>query len=313
MGSGRWSSKDWADTRSAYSASAAPTVDHIYKSRAMNSDLDPINVKIRESRDSDDNPNSTALIVGLDVTGSMSHVLDAMAREGLGTLVHQIYDRKPISDPHVMIMGIGDMEWDNAPLQVTQFEAENQPLVTQMENIYLERGGGGNHYESYIAAWLFAAHRTSIDCFEKRGKRGYLFTVGDEEPTPLLKPESVKEFLGGETGFTEEELTAAALWNRVTGMYDTYHIIVSEGSYASMHRPSVQAAWASLIGQKVIVLEDHTKLAEVVVSAIQVAEGASKDDVANSWSGDTSVAVKNALKNVEVPSGSGDDGVMLNY
>ena len=28
--------------------------------------------------------------------------------------------------------------------------------------------------------------KTSIDCFEKRGKKGYLFTIGDEQLPPTL-------------------------------------------------------------------------------------------------------------------------------
>ncbi len=297
MGGGRWDSKDWGATRSGYTRVAAPTVDHIYKSRSLDKELDPKGVTIRESRDSDANPNSTALIVGLDVTASMSRVLDTMAREGLGTLVGEIYDRQPIIDPHIMIMGIGDVECDSSPLQVTQFEAENQPLVTQMENIYLERGGGGNNHESYSLPWLFAATRTSIDCFEKRGKKGYLFTVGDEEPNPTLAPAHVDRFIGGDA-FTEADLTAGALFDRVSLMYDVYHVMVAEGSHASRYGEQVRSSWASLIGQKLIVLEDHTKLAEVVVSAIQVAEGVSKDAVVASWSGDTSIAVADALKDV---------------
>ncbi len=198
MGSGRWDARDWASTRTSYTKAARPTVDHIYTSRSIVNELDPKGVMLRESRDSAANPNSTAVIIGLDVTGSMDKVLDAMARTGLGTLVGSIYERQPISDPHVMIMGIGDFECDQAPLQITQFEAENAPLISQMEKVYLERGGGGNHHESYAAAWLFAATRTSIDCFEKRGKRGYLFTVGDEEPTPKLFGSQIVRFLGGE-------------------------------------------------------------------------------------------------------------------
>lgn len=312
MGSGRWDAKSWTTTRSSYTKTAAPTVDHIYKSRSLEPDLDPKKVTVRESRDSDANPNSTALIVGLDVTGSMGRVLDVMAREGLGTLVGEIYSRQPIVDPHVMVMGIGDFEWDCAPLQVTQFEAENQPLVTQMEKIYLERGGGGNSYESYAAAWLFAATRTSIDCFEKRGKRGYLFTVGDEEPTPSLNPHAVTEFLGGEH-FSEDELTAETLYNRASTMYNVFHIMVAEGSHAQRYGDRVRAKWAELIGQNFLVLNDHTKLAEVVVSAIQVAEGADKDSVASSWSGDTSVVVADALKDVASPTKPDSDGMNLAY
>ena len=303
MGAGRWDSRSWADTRSDYTRAAKPTVDHIYTSRAIDPALDPKGITLRESRDSDANPNSTALIVGLDVTGSMSRVLDAMAREGLGTLVGEIYGRQPIADPHIMIMGIGDFEYDDAPLQVTQFEAENQPLVSQMESLYLERGGGGNSYESYAATWLFAATKTSIDCFEKRGKRGYLFTVGDEQPTPLLRAKHIEQFLGVSS---DRDMDGADLLHQVQATYNVFHVLVEEGDHASRYPEQTRSAWADLVGQNLLPLSDHTKLAEVVVSAIQVAEGRDRDDVANSWSGDTSVVVADAIRNVPAagdPSG----------
>ena len=175
MGSDRWEPKDWK----SYSTDrlVGKTTESIYSSRSIDTDLDPINIKIRESCDSNLNPKSTALIVAEDVTGSMSRVLDATIR-GLGTLVTEIYDRKPISDPHMMFMGVGDVEaGDRAPLQVTQFEADIR-IAEQLQKLYLEQGGGGNTYESYSLAWYFAATRTAIDCFTKRGKKGYLFTVG---------------------------------------------------------------------------------------------------------------------------------------
>jgi len=43
-------------------------------------------------------PASTALIVALDVTGSMGMVADALARQGLGTMVEEVLRRKPITD-----------------------------------------------------------------------------------------------------------------------------------------------------------------------------------------------------------------------
>ena len=295
MGSGRWDSRAWAETRSSYTASAKPTVDDIYTSRHMNADLDPKKVTLRESRDSTANPNSTALIVGLDVTGSMTYVLNAMARTGLGTLVGAIYERQPITDPHIMVMGIGDFECDKAPLQVTQFEAENAPLITQMEKIWLERGGGGNHHESYAAAWLFAATRTSIDCFEKRGKRGYLFTVGDEEPTPKLYADHVRRVLGGEA---DADLDGEHLLAMAQATYNTFHVLVEDGDYASQHLERTREAWARQIGQNLIMLTDHTKLAEVVVSAIQVAEGADRDVVAKSWGRDTALVVARGVRDI---------------
>jgi len=297
MGSGRWDSREWAATRTLYTTAAKPTVDHIYTSRHLDATLDPRKITLRESRDSADNPDSTALIVGLDVTGSMGRVLDAMARTGLGTLVGSIYDRRPITDPHIAIMGIGDFECDDAPLQVTQFEAANQPLTTQMEKIWLEKGGGGNCHESYAAAWLFAATRTATDCFEKRGKRGYLFTVGDEEPTPKLYGAQLRQKMGTEDN---GDLTGDHLLAMAQATYNVFHVIVEEGDYAYRRPDRTREAWAKTIGQNLIMLADHTKLAEVIVSAIQVAEGADRDVVARSWGGDTAVVVARGVQDIAV-------------
>lgn len=41
--------------------------------------------------------------------------------------------------------------------------------------------------ESYELAMYFMARHTSIDCYEKRGKRGYLFMIGDELAYPKVK------------------------------------------------------------------------------------------------------------------------------
>lgn len=75
---------------SAYRAYAATTsgktTDEIFSSSGMHKNLNPKGVKIRESRDSEDNPQSTPAIVALDVTGSMGMIADVLAREGLGTL-----------------------------------------------------------------------------------------------------------------------------------------------------------------------------------------------------------------------------------
>jgi hypothetical protein len=121
----------------------------------------------------------------------MGDIPDAFVREGLGTLINEILVRKPASDPQVMIMGFGDAWTDQAPLQATQFEPDIR-IAEQLKDIYLEGGGGGNGFESYSLPWYFAARKTAIDCFVKRAKKGYLFTVGDEPPPPVLLAEHVR-------------------------------------------------------------------------------------------------------------------------
>src|SRR6267142_2119270 len=121
MGSGTFNASAY---RAYASTTTGKTTDEIYTSSSINKLLDPKGVKGRESRDSNDNPKSTPLIVGIDVTGSMGMIADVLARKGLGTLFTEILDHKPITDPHVMFMAIGDATHDQAPLQVSQFEAD---------------------------------------------------------------------------------------------------------------------------------------------------------------------------------------------
>lgn len=295
MGSGRWDPTDWQKYSTSKSYSTK-TVDQIYNTSGLDENLDPKSVKIRESRDSDDNPDSTAIIVGLDVTGSMSSVLDAMAKTGLNTLVSEIYDRRPVSDPHVMCMGIGDAEMgDRAPLQVTQFEADIR-IAEQLEKIYLERGGGGNGYESYALAWYFAATHTSTDCFEKRQKKGYLFTVGDEDPTPYLLKGDIERVCGD---VVEADLKLHDILTMASRQWEIFHLVVEEGFNPQHRGDSIRQKWVDVLGERAIRLTDHTKMAEVIVSTIQVHEGADHNQVVDSWDGTTSLVVQEAVKSLK--------------
>lgn len=266
MGSGTFD----AGAYRAYSATTrGKSVDEIYTARNINKNLNPKGVKIRESRDSADNPNSTPVIVAIDVTGSMGIIADVLAREGLGTLFQEILDRKPITDPHMMFMAVGDANYDSAPLQVSQFEADNR-IVEQLTQIFIEHGGGGNSFESYNLPWYFAAAHTEHDSLIKRGKRGYLFTVGDEQAPHALTQEQIKNFIGDTL---EREMSPEEMLADVQRSYDVFHIIISEGDYARSNPDAVFDSWTKLLGQHVIRLADHKKLAETIVSTIEVVEG----------------------------------------
>jgi hypothetical protein len=288
MGTARWDPADW----SAYAASTArKSTAAVFAARTIDPDLNPFGVAMRESRDSDLNPQSTAIVVGLDVTGSMGMIADALARKGLGTMVEEILARKPVSDPHIMCLGIGDVLFDQAPLQATQFEADIR-IARQLEKLWLEKGGGGNACESYNLPWYFAAQHTVTDCFEKRGKKGYLFTVGDEEPPLDLPADGIARVLGDREA---RDFESSELLTLVSRRYHVFHIIVEEGSHARSDPSGVRDRWTDLLGQRVIGLSDHTKLAEVIVSAIEVNEGRDRDAVAKSWGKDAARVVRRAV------------------
>lgn len=298
MGGGSYSTKDWQtfSTSRKYS-DPKTTTKHIYRSSGLDESLDPRKFSIRESVDGSDNPEATPIIIGLDVTGSMSPVLDVMARKGMKTVCEEIYNRKPVTDPHICTLGIGDVECDDSPFQATQFEADIR-IFEQLEKLYLEMGGGGNGHESYILAWYFAKYRTKTDSFSRRGRRGFIFTIGDEGITPKITADAFRHFLGGEEMRT---MTASELFDVTFPEWNIFHIIVKQGAYAKMAYDEVRKSWEDVIGtQRTISLDDHTKLGEVIVSTMEIAAGKNLQEVVKSWDRDTSVAVGAALSSVTV-------------
>jgi hypothetical protein len=260
--------------------------------------MDPKKIVLRESCDSEENPNSTAIIIGLDVTGSMGLIAERMAKKELGTLIEGILDRKPIPDPHIMIMGIGDVRSDRAPLQASQFEADIR-IAQQLSELYLEGGGGGNDSESYDLPWYFAATKTKIDCYDKREKKGYLFTIGDEMPPYGVELGHLRDVFGkgSQSGYTAKELLDMA-----SEKYQVFHVVVEQGSFASRALKKVNESWKKLLGKRALPLNDYNHLSQVILSAIEVSEGKDPEEVVASWE-DKSVqkSVKYAL-GMTIPS-----------
>ncbi|MEM7405650.1 MAG: hypothetical protein AAF458_10185 [Pseudomonadota bacterium] len=300
MGYARWNPADWS--RYSRSSVRGRSRRELFFRRSIEPDFDPLNIRLRESRDSERNPESTAIIIAFDETGSMGAIPEAFVRAGLATLVEEILARKPVPDPHVMIMGFGDAWCDDAPLQVTQFEADLR-IAEQLQRIYLEGGGGGNAFESYNLPWYFAARRTALDCFEKRGQRGYLFTVGDEPPPPVLLAQHVQRVFGDAV---PDDLASADVLAMASRMYHVFHVVVEQGSFYRSAPDLVLDPWRELLGQRVLPLADYTRLAEVIVAAMEVSGGTGAVDVASSPATSRDLVVSNAvagLKRLLGPNG----------
>ena len=54
-------------------------------------------------------------------------------------------------------------------------------------------------------------------------------------------------------------------------------------------------SWKPLLGERVLLLDDHRRVAELVVSTLQLMAGEAMHDIVASWDGSTSVSVANAL------------------
>src|SRR5690242_14955287 len=221
MGSGRWSTNVYdaaARMRKATGTSAFAYSDS--GARKVHPALNPFGVGMRESRDSDEHPQSLAIAVLFDVTGSMQSVPRTLQQK-LPGLLGLILRKGYVRDPHIMFGAIGDATCDKVPLQVGQFESDNR-MDDDLGRIVLEGGGGGQMTESYELAMYFMARHTSIDCFEKRGRRGYLFIIGDEQAYQRVKPAEVLKVVGDRLG---EPIGLRAIVDEVRRTYDTYYIL----------------------------------------------------------------------------------------
>ncbi|MFH8631864.1 hypothetical protein ACH4CC_18665 [Streptomyces lydicus] len=300
MGSGTWSTNVYgaaASYRAAAGTSAFDYSDRTIRSAprhawAAHPSLDPHGLTVRESRDSDEHPTSLAVSVLFDVTGSMGavpRVLQTKLPELFGLLLRKGY----VAHPQILFGAVGDATCDRVPLQLGQFESDNR-MDDDLGNILLEGGGGGQMTESYELALYAMARHTSLDCHEKRGRRGYLFLIGDEMPYGKVKAREVRAVLGDHL---TEDLPLPVLLAELRQKFEVYFIVPAGAAHVG--NSAVLGTWRKLLGQNVIELDDLDAVCETIALTIGLGEeaidlAAGLDDLADIGS-DAGASVGRAL------------------
>lgn len=275
MGGGTYSRDAWTSTKSARAFADTDTIFRQNRERRIHKDFDPSKIKFRESRDSEDSPESVPILLGMDVTGSMGVYADYLAREGIGILVGEILDKKPVKYPHVAFCAIGDaIAGDEAPLQVSQFEADNR-IDQIVENVWIEKHGGGNSSESYDLPWYFAANFVQSDAWEKRQQKGYIFTYGDE-PAPHFKygSSTLSRVFGDRV---QGPVRTSQMLDAAQEKWRVFHVIIEEGRHG--RSATTKRTWQKLLGPNALFLDDHKALPALIVATMCFAEGQSKEQV----------------------------------
>lgn len=268
MGGGKWTTSDWSNYKTARKITTDSSVRDIYTSRSLKDSLNPYEVKVRESRDSTEHPNSTPIIIAFDVTGSMGYLAEEIAKNSINNLILDLYKENKVKDPQVMIMAIGDAYSDKAPLQVSQFESDIR-IAEQLGDVYFEGCGGGNGGESYSAAWYFASRHTDIDSYNVHGRKGFLFTIGDEPVHKYLTREQIFTIFGDNV---PEDLSVEELRDEVCKKYHIFHICVGNAEY--FDAPS---KWKKILGEHTMYLKDHTHLASKIKELIMLQSSQDED------------------------------------
>lgn len=264
MGYTAYCSTRSADTAAVYSTKSAT---QIFTNTQAPREMKSKGITLREARDSEAHPNSVPIIIALDVTGSMGMIPEALVKRGLPKIMGNII-QNGVPDPQIMFLAIGDHTCDNDPLQVGQFESGDELLNKWLTSMYLEGGGGGNAGESYLLAWLAAAEFCKTDHYEKRGKKGVLFTIGDEPTLMSLSSQDQYNLLGN--GQYEPQ-TAQQLLARASEQWDIYHIHV--GQTYSGRRPAVRQGWQQLLQDHCIIVEDYEEIPAVIAKIVAETQG----------------------------------------
>ncbi len=250
--------------------------------KVVHADLDPKLVAgpkspyagkvMRESRDSDAHPNSVAIGIIFDITGSMGKVPRTFV-EKLGPLMNLIVKKGYLADPQILFGAVGDETCDVVPLQIGQFESGNE-MDAALGKVFIEGGGGGQHYESYELAMYFMARHTSCDCVEKRGKKGYLFIMGDELFREKISKGAVNRIIGDKL---EEDLPTSTVLAELREKWEVIWVFPAGTSYWDSTQTS--GPLEKIFEQNFIRLEKPEEVAELIAATIGVAEGYNPKDI----------------------------------
>jgi len=196
---------------------------------------------------------------------------------------------------------------DTIPFELGQYENSNA-IDTTLTSMLLLGGGGGymDPYEAYTLPLYVAGYHTVLDCFTKRGKKGYMFIIGDERIYPTLKHEHIEEvFANGDTkDYTLAELLAAA-----REKFSVHWILPSGTSH--WKDAHVVDFLRDLFGEKFHELEDPSAICSFIAGIIALEEGYEVADVNDTLSNADPVDAKAATSALTVYAASPHGGALV--
>jgi hypothetical protein len=273
MGGGSWDSGTYHSTKSTRAANNVPDFAYTQSATSIHTNLDPKRINTKpfgklESRDSADHPESHAVLVCFDVTGSnIDRAVDVQKK--LPTLMELL--GKYVSDPQVAVAANDDCKvvGSNA-IQISDFESDIR-VDEHIRNIWLVGNGGGNNGESYDLLLYAAARKMVLDSVEKRGKKGYMFLYADELVFPNVLKDEVSTVFGDklESDVPTVEIIEEAQRN--------FHIFViwPRGGEDRAHEQ-----YKKLFGEENVLVSQHPNLlCELIASTVALYENKPADVV----------------------------------
>lgn len=238
--------------------------------------LSPHGAKVRESRDSAEHPVTVPIIITLDTTGSMSSTPFTIQGKLPQLMGHFIEDKasgkKYLGDayPAIMISAVDDYPavGSDGCLQVGQFESGIE-IDDNLTNLWITHHGGGTYEESYELALYFAARHTVHDNLEKRGRKGYMFVIGDEMAYPKVTRQQITAVINEDP--LQDDIPLEQIVAEAQEKYHIFFVIPNNTSHYD--DPKLEKFWVKLLGQQnVLKLDNPEKICELICGAVAICE-----------------------------------------
>ena len=283
MGTGYYRASDWTKLKQSRGLSNSANYSQTFRNKEIKESLNSKYIDCRESFDSEDSPNSTPVIIGFDVTGSMGYLANNIATKSLNDSILKILESKTITNPHIMCAAFTNTD---SPLQVTQFEADIR-VVEQLLDFSIS---GWNPSAADNLLWYFAAKHTRIDSVKKRNKKGILIGIGDErcnQDTNTLRPAGLKNAFNEENG---REYSFDETREMASEKYELFHIVIGENmrllptNDEYMQRRESYSGWCeALPGRVARIKAEHVGYLDwLIISIVRLSQGEDKAQIINS-------------------------------
>ncbi len=197
------------------------------------------------------------IVCMLDVTGSMGSSVYAIY-DRLGSLFIEIERQNYLSDPAISFAAVGDAYCDRAPIQVCQF-SQSEELITFLQKIWIEHGGGGQSRESYeLMLYYYARH-----CILEKPEIPFLFIIGDEGFYPQVDSDQVLKHFGDDVS----AMNARQIFKELKKKFHD-NVFLLHLEYGGGMDHTIVEQWQDVLDSHVIALEDPTTVVEVMLGII---------------------------------------------
>ncbi|MEK7654284.1 MAG: hypothetical protein AAB345_03310 [Patescibacteria group bacterium] len=206
----------------------------------------------------------SAIVYAFDVTGSMGD-LPMIIFDKMPMIAGQLVMNQYLKDPMMSLAAVGDVNSDDAPLQVCDFAAARE-MDGWLKRIFVERNGGGQHYESYE----FMAYYYAYLCDVSQVEMPFVLFTGDEGFRENLSGAELSRRFGGE----HKDTTATQVFEDLKKKFKGNVFLIHRAYNNATLNVAIVCDWRRVLGEgRVIDLPDDLAIADVTLGVFALGGG----------------------------------------